>query len=400
MVRASELVNKGKNLKNKNSSGRGEKRESEISLDEIENKYRPFTEKESSSPVKKDIEKGKEKALKIEKDFYGNETNNEETIKDIEFSRHQVTKTDIPFINNNSEDESEKLYQKALSILTASLNLFLGRNKIDIDGIKDVAEKFIINIQTPGSSLIAKALFYKSASFNLIQHQVDVGILSLKVGIALGITGENLRQLLIGAMLHDIGFAKIPIEIIEKSEELTDSEMKEIRKHPVYSRQFILDSLGGDYEWLATIVNKEHERLDGSGYPQGLSGRNIGPIPEIVGITDIYEALTHSRPQRKRMTPFDAVKLLINSYKKCFSKDILKTLVSEWSAFPVGSYVLLSSNKVGRVVEVSHLNPLKPKVEILYDSNGDKIQESEIVDLNRDMLIYIVAPVFYEDLAN
>ncbi|RMF95534.1 MAG: HD domain-containing protein [Candidatus Schekmanbacteria bacterium] len=395
MVRASELVNKGKNLKDK-GSGKEEKRETEISLDGVNNEFPTFEDKKIEKNKK---ELRKPKSLNIDKNFFGKESAGADTFDDIEFKRHKVSyDEEKSLVETNENDKSAEIYRNALDVLKGSLNLFLEKNKIDIDGIKDVAEKFIRDIQDPNSSLIAKALFYQSASFNLIQHQVDVAILSLKVAMALGITGERLRQLLIGAMIHDIGFAKIPSEIIDKREELTENEREEIRKHPIYSRQFVLDALGSEYEWLATIVNREHERLDGSGYPKGLSGESIGLLPEIVGITDIYEALTHTRPQRGRMTPFDAVKMIINSYKKSFSKDVIKALVSEWSAFPVGSYVLLSSNKVGRVIEVNPLSPLKPKVEILYDAQGNKLEETEIVDLNKDTLVYIVAPVFYEDL--
>ncbi len=400
MVRASELVNKGKNIKNKEGRKEREKLEEEISLGTDDWNEGLPNEKKESFAGDKPREKKKEKVLNLEKDFFPKTTGDEELIKDVEYKTRYTVKTDIPVVESKDEDESEKLYKDALNVLVSSLKLFLEKDEIDIHGIEDVADEFIRNLQNPSSSLIAKALFYKSASFNLIQHQVDVGVLSLKVGMALGVTGDKLRQLLVGAMLHDIGFAKIPREIIEKQGELTESEMKEIKKHPEYSKQYILEALGGDYEWLAEIVNREHERLDGSGYPHGLNGKEIGITAEIIGISDIYEALTHTRPQRARMTPFDAVKLLINSYKNLFSKDVLKALVSEWSAFPLGSYVLLSSNKVGKVINVNPLSPLKPKVKVIYDSKGNKLEKEEIIDLNRDTLLYIVAPVFYEDLVS
>jgi len=391
MVRISDLINTDKT----NKKEIDKKEEKELSLTDIESKYTSFL---SCDRVPVSPPKIKESPLAIKKlkSTEPADHPDQSNIDEVHLNTHSIEMSDLEKIKKEPAS-SDDLYNRAMDVLGSSLNLYMTSGKIDIDGIASIADDFIRGIRKD-NSLFVNALFFMSAKFNLIQHQVDVAVFSLKIGMSLGIDESRLKKLIMGALLHDIGFLKIPESIIAKTGDLTNEEKAEIKKHPLISRDIIQNALGDKYAWLSSLVCGEHEKEDGSGYPFGLQGNKIDMLAKIIGICDIYEALTHPRPQRGRMTPFDAVKIIITSFKKAFPREILKALVSELSAFPVGSYVLLNSNKVGRVIEINPLSPLKPKIEILYDSSGEKLSKKEIVDLNRDTLLNITGPVFYEDL--
>lgn len=128
-------------------------------------------------------------------------------------------------------------------------------------------------------------------------------------------SSKQLIELGITSILHDIGMVFIPQEIVEKNGKLTASELEKIRKHP-YCTYKILQTLGEKYSWIAKVAYQEQEREDGRGYPRGLKGDEIHDYAKIIGVVDVYEALTHDRPQRMGYMPHEAVKLLLGTQKR------------------------------------------------------------------------------------
>lgn len=140
-------------------------------------------------------------------------------------------------------------------------------------------------------------------------HSVRVSRLSQKIGRELELTPDMLRTLMVGALLHDLGKVAIPVEILTKRGLLTREERGVIERHPVEGTR-ILGTLGG-YDVVRSIVQSHHERLDGKGYPSGLSGREI-PFPaRIVAVADTFDAITSRRSYRENSdvrTAVDAIR--------------------------------------------------------------------------------------------
>jgi len=241
--------------------------------------------------------------------------------------------------------------------------------------------------------LYANTLAYQNPGDLLVYHSLNVFIYSVKVGLELGYHGRQLLELGLAAMLHDIGMIKVPEEIIKKGNLLSEEELDIIKKHPVYGHEIIM-KLGREYMWLAEAVLQEHEREQGQGYPKGIKGDQIREYAKIIGVADVYEALTHPRPHRREAVPYEAIREM----KDSFPTGILKALLIQLTIYPLGCYVKLNSNVIGRVVAVNPDSPLRPTIELVYDSQGRPPEPGQVLNLSREPFLYIVECLHQEDL--
>ena len=202
--------------------------------------------------------------------------------------------------------------------------------------------------------------------------------------------GEQAKAALAG-LVHDVGMVRFPPDFVQVERALTAREQEELRRHPEEGYK-ILSRLGPAYKWLADVAHQEHEREDGSGYPRGLPGDQIVETARIVGLADIYESVTHPRPHRKAVVPFEAVREILTNERRRFRERALKGLLKGLSAFPVGSLVRLNTREVARVVTSNPAFALRPVVEVLFDVAGDRVQGRRI-ELAKNGLQYIVDSV-------
>lgn len=269
--------------------------------------------------------------------------------------------------------------------------------KFSIDrGVELVAK--VIDTPSAIESLYRKAVYRKEFKYDSRVHGINVAIFAIKIGEGLGYKRDQLVELGIAALIHDIGMCKIPDEVVNKEGILTNEEYALIKKHPQFGYEIVLNSLGEKYKWLAEVVSQEQEREGGQGYPRGLQGNEIHEYAKVIGIVDVYEALSHPRPQRKRFLPYESTKVIVNSSKNMFPQKLIRALLTKLSCFPISSYVVLNSKAIGRVVETNEASPLRPVIEMLYDSMGKKLTEKKIVKLQDTPLLYITDSMFEEDL--
>lgn len=139
---------------------------------------------------------------------------------------------------------------------------------------------------------------------------------------AIGIGGRDLKRLAVGGLLHDIGKSKVPLEILDKPRELDDSEWRIMRKHPAFSRQILLREHDLDPDTIAMAVH-HHEKLDGTGYPDGLSGARISDSTRLTAIADVYSALIDNRSYKGAMTNEQALDLM-DTFEGHLDMDLLR----------------------------------------------------------------------------
>ncbi len=290
----------------------------------------------------------------------------------------------------------EDLYASIYNFVEDIINRLKRKKRFDIEkGLKIV--KDIVHTEKAASILFGKAVQGNGIPDNLAAHSANVCIYSLMLGKGANYSHGQLIELGITALLHDIGMVFVPKEIVNKRGKLTTSEFKQIRKHPNYSYK-ILQTLGKEYLWIAKVVSQEQERENGQGYPNGLKGDEIHDYAKIIGIVDVYEALTHHRPQRRGHMPHDAVKLILGTQKDLFSDEVKRLLLTKLSCFPLGSYVKLNSKAICKVIEVYENSPLRPTVEILFDSQKRKLPNKKIIRLTEAPLLHITSTVYESDL--
>lgn len=206
-------------------------------------------------------------------------------------------------------------------------------------------------------------------------HCVNVGILSVCMGVRLDYDKEKLMKLGMSGILHDIGKNDIPLEILDKPGKLTRDEYEIIKMHPVYGYTM----LKGIIE-LSSITKigilHHHERCDGSGYPEGLMGDDISEFGKIIAIADTYDALTSDRSYRPAHTPWESYEYLVGDGGIHYDLDMVNVFTKCVAVFPVGACVELNDGTRGIVFENNSDNPLRPIVR--------NVMNNEIIDLNND----------------
>ena len=230
----------------------------------------------------------------------------------------------------------------------------------------------------------------------VVLHSVNVCIYSIKIGEGLKFDREQLIDLGVAGLVHDVGMVKLPAEFFTKGQ-LEQSDIERLHKHPLDGHA-ILSQLGEQYDWLAQIALQEHERHDASGYPNQLSVDQIHEYARIIGVADFYAGLTRSRHDRRGRLPFEAVKEIIQTFKAKFDPRVVRVLLTKLSAFPIGSLVKLNSGASGRVVSTDEASPLRPDISIIYDAQGRKIQEERVIKLREYPILHITDAIYEEDL--
>ena len=226
----------------------------------------------------------------------------------------------------------------------------------------------------------------------MVIHTIDVTFASLIIGKGMGYDTKMLLRLGLVAFFENVGMYKIPDNILKREGKLGDDEIKIIRKHPETSAE-ILGGMGEKYRWLAEVARQTHERSDGSGYPRGLKGEEISELASIIGLIDTYVAMIKKRSYREKFVQTDAIKFILKAGKSLFPPKIVKTFLTHISLFPVNTYVRLNNKSIGRVISTDKNQPLKPKIELLYDGQGKKIEKRTVIRLSDNPLLYIVNSV-------
>ena len=237
-------------------------------------------------------------------------------------------------------------------------------------------------------SIYAYAMSAKNDLEYIVTHTVDVTFTSLKIGKGMNYDLKMMLRLGLAAFLENVGMYKIPEDKLSIKGKLLTGEITLIRQHPETSYD-LLANLGERYAWLAEAALGIHERSDGSGYPSGLKEEEILELSSIIGLSDTYCALIRNRPYRDKLINTEAIRFIIDEGRKKFPSRIIRNFLDQISIFPVNTYVKLSNGSIGRVLSTNRRHPLSPVIEILYDSEGNKLKNRPEIALAKDPLLYI-----------
>lgn len=207
----------------------------------------------------------------------------------------------------------------------------------------------------------------------LFSHSLGVTVLSIVIGKNLKRDERFLRDLGIGCMLHDIGKIDIPKEILDKPEKLTEEEFEIVKFHTHYGYRRIVDQDGEIPATSAHVAWEHHERIDGSGYPRGLSGEKIHIFSKIASVADVYDAMTTHRVYRKAYPPNEAVEFIMGGSGTLFDYDIVKAFLKSIAPYPVGDLVQLNTGEVAIVIDINREFPLRPVVRIIRENGWEDV---------------------------
>ncbi len=213
-------------------------------------------------------------------------------------------------------------------------------------------------------------------------HSVNVAVLSAILGSLCNVSGDDLVNLIIGALLHDIGKLIIPQHILTKPGQLSEQEFYIIKMHPEAGRLKLQDLSTPSAEVLATIAGQHHEHIDGHGYPDQLTGDQIHLFARIVAIADVFDALTSARSYKPAYRPHTAYRIMTKCSPGQFDEKLLNLFFDSVAIYPVGT--VLKTTMGYAIVKKTELgNTLTPTICVFGDLNGDALQQPYTIDLRK-----------------
>ena len=220
-------------------------------------------------------------------------------------------------------------------------------------------------------------MLFRSVS-RVFSQSVDCALYALMMAKRMNMAALMKNNLLLGALFHDIGMLKVPAEILQKESPLTDEDKKKIKEHTVYGFTCLREAKFTPI--IASAALQHHERIDGSGYPQGKKSAEITNIGKIVGILDTYSASISVKEFGKPIHAKEAVHYLLQLSGTSFDPQLVKEFVKSISFYPLGSMVLLSDGTPAKVIGNSGI-AMRPIVQTVVNGEEKQINLREHSDL-------------------
>ncbi|WP_282939352.1 HD domain-containing phosphohydrolase [Paenibacillus sp. RC67] len=230
-----------------------------------------------------------------------------------------------------------------------------------------------------------RLMYTNKNSFSILeqlwQNALNVCVYATRIGILDGYGLDDINAFGLGAMLHDIGNTQVSPKLLLKTAPLTPLEYEEIQKHTEYGYKIVKDAPGIPLI-SAHCTLQHHEKINGSGYPAGLTQAGIHPFAQWIGLLDAYDAMTNPRPYRPAFPPEHALENLFTRAGTLYDRDKVDSFRSRAAIYPVGLSVRLSTGQIGIVSKRNLGLQHRPVVRILTNEQGQDLMQPVEIDLS------------------
>lgn len=255
----------------------------------------------------------------------------------------------------------------------------LGR-QIDMPTVENIVEMMTHSVFNNKDALIS-LLRIKNKDEYTFMHSLAVSALCISFGGRLGFDDDKIKKIGIGGLLHDIGKVRVPTEILTKPGRLTEQEFDIVKDHVRDGLAILRQTTEIDDDSLCLTAH-HHERLDGSGYPDGLRGDQISLFGQMAGIIDTYDALTSERCYKAATQPTEALRRIYEWSENYLNRGLVETFIAHLGIYPIGALVRLRSGFVGVVIDHGEKGLLYPVVRIVRDTRKQRLTEPFDVNLS------------------
>ncbi len=276
---------------------------------------------------------------------------------------------------------AKKIHTKAKKAVVSMFSEVRMGNALKAEGAVELVDEINESMERNSSALLS-LIRLKNADEYTYLHSVAVCALMVALGRQLGMGGENLKQAGIAGLLHDIGKMCIPNEVLNKPGKLTDQEFIIVKEHPKKGWEMLKASYDAS-DIVLDVCLHHHERVDGNGYPDKLSGESLTKFARMGAICDVYDALTSDRCYKKGWDPAHAISKMASWKDGHFDDAVFHAFVRTIGIYPIGSLLKLKSGRLGVVTEQSEKNMTAPTVKVFFSTRSDAHIPTEIVDLSK-----------------
>ncbi len=253
--------------------------------------------------------------------------------------------------------------------------------RMDLGQAQSTVEKMTDSVFRHKDALTS-LLRIKTADEYTYLHSMSVSALCISFAQGIGLDAAQVKQIGIGGLLHDIGKMRVPMEILNKPGALSETEFAIMKNH-VKAGEAVLQQYTQLDDGCTCVTSHHHERLDGTGYPQGLKGDQISLFGQMAAIVDIYDALSSERCYKKAMSPTDSLKKIFEWSQSYLNRDLVEKFVVHLGIYPIATLVRLESELVGIVAAHGDKALLRPVVRVIYDIGKAQWVEPFDLDLDR-----------------
>jgi len=325
-------------------------------------------------------------------DLIRGQSSQEAVSPDVKSSIHSKEPTGVPVppsILSPSAPETD-WYQRACHELQGIKHAVQTRQPWRLDELVRIASGVVGSLGA--NDKLIQAALQRDVGDYLVSNAVNVAIVSVKIAGALGYEPAKLEEVALAGLLHDLGMFVLPDSLVYKAGALTEAELQDMRQHPEHGAR-LFKEVGAAYPRVGSVILQEHERQDGSGYPNRLTGDRIDEMAFIIGLADVFDALMSPRPDRRGMSPHQTIRALLVHGKAVFPYHLLKSLIDQLSIYPLGTTVRLNTGEIGVVFQLNRQYPMRPILQVSQEAVSGHMPVSRTVDMRTETSMQIVEVV-------
>jgi len=251
---------------------------------------------------------------------------------------------------------------------------------VDAAKAQQLVEEISDSLARNAGALISLARL-KTADDYTYMHSVAVCAMMIALARQLGLDETQTRSLGLAGLLHDLGKAAMPPDVLNKPGKLTEAEFAVMKSHPTVGHEMLMRAGKLDSVVLDVCLH-HHEKVDGSGYPEGRTGEEISLFAKMGAVCDVYDAITSNRPYKAGWDPAESLRKMAEWSEGHFDPRVFQAFVKSLGIYPIGSLLRLASGRIGVVVEQTAKSLTLPRVKVFFSTKSNLRIPPEVIDLS------------------